>query len=84
MHLAPSGLAHLADLPSLYRLDLSDSDINDDTMESLTKCQQLNSVDLRKTNVTREGIARLRAALPNCHVEPLAANHDPCGGRESR
>lgn len=64
-----AGLAHLASLPLLGTLDLSDCALADDAIDELVRCKSLYVLKLTGTKITPAGIARLRKALPNCHVE---------------
>src|SRR5690606_11819621 len=61
-------LPDLATVPLLERLWLNDTGIGDDDLVPLEKLQRLTSLDLSRTRVTPQGVERLKAALPACHV----------------
>ena len=57
------GLAAVADLAGLQRLDLSWTKVTDAALEHLRGLALLRDLDLRETAVTDEGVEKLRAAL---------------------
>ena len=59
----------LRHFPHLEWLCLEDASITDYGLSSLTYMTSLQCVELYRTNVTEEGIARLRKALPHCRIE---------------
>ena len=63
------GIAHLASLKNMKRLDISGIDITDD---GLAKLQGLTSLEWLSIHtcpkLTTAGIAAIRAALPNCSL----------------
>ncbi len=61
-------LPDLATLQLLERLWLNDTNIGDEDLAPLEKLQRLKSLDLSRTRVTPQGVERLEAALPGCHV----------------
>ncbi len=50
----------------LKQLDLSKSNASDEMIEALAELRQLDVLDVRGTQLTEEGIARLREWLPDC------------------
>jgi hypothetical protein len=59
-------------LPEAFRVaavHLQDKEVGDDDLELLSKCKFLRQADLRGTNVTAQGVAELKKALPNCNVQ---------------
>lgn len=53
-------------LPGL-KLDLSNSLVTDQGLPHLMKLENLKQIDLKQTQVTAEGIEKLKDALPSCH-----------------
>ncbi len=75
-----AGLAHLAPLAELRRLELHGADVGDASIEVLARMTCLEILSIRKTKITRAGLARLKAALPKCQIifDPRAsANPTP-------
>ena len=62
-----AGLVHLKGLHKLKTLILWGA-ITDAGLENLKELKQLESLGLAGTNVTREGVKRLRQALPKCEI----------------
>jgi len=62
------GLAHLAALPRLEELSLSQSRISDDTLDGLVQIRTLRFVGVQETRVTRQGTQRIAVELPACRV----------------
>jgi hypothetical protein len=67
------GLKNVADLRTLERLLLSDTDITDAGLLHLEGLSAATSITLARTKVTAAGVRRLQAALPNCKISPDAA-----------
>jgi hypothetical protein len=70
--MSADGLGTVAGLPRLRRLCLRGGNITDDglrSLEGMTGLKELDLCDCR--NVTEEGVARLRKALPGCAVRNL-------------
>ena len=64
------GLAELAPLKNLANLELANNDdISDEGIEYLKSFKSLKRLTLFGTRVTKNGIERLRAALPDCEIE---------------
>ena len=61
-------LLPISELKSLKHLVIGDTAVSDAGIESLTKHKSLQVLDIIRTKITPDGIARLRAALPNCDV----------------
>lgn len=67
MHSAP--VATLEDLPiSLKRLDISGSDIGDESLAILARLKNLQELDLSRTLATNEGVEELRRQMPWCEI----------------
>ncbi len=64
-----AGLKHIARIPSLMRLSLSECSATDDEFQVLAELHQLKWLSIRYTNQTSDGIDRLKAALPNCEID---------------
>jgi hypothetical protein len=62
------GMAHIGNLPKLVYLALSDTTVSDQSIETLITMDSLQDVELYRTNVTQDGIRRLRDALPQCMI----------------
>lgn len=63
-------VAFLAEVASLRELAVSGTHLGDADVESLGKCKQLRRLDVTNTNLTTDGFATLRAALPaECVIE---------------
>jgi tRNA A-37 threonylcarbamoyl transferase component Bud32 len=68
--LTDDGLRSVGQIKSLQRLSLGGLAITDTGLTHLERLSALESVYFtKKAQVTPEGIARLRAAVPACHVE---------------
>jgi serine/threonine protein kinase len=68
-----AGLPHLGDSYGvagyLHNLNLRDTAITDQCLESLKKLSHLKQLDLRETQVTTSGIHELQKALPDCAID---------------
>ena len=53
---------------SLHAIDLHNEHVTDEELKYLYPSQFLKTIDLRNTQVTAEGVARLREAIPGCTV----------------
>ena len=62
------GLKVLQNIPKLDSLYLVDTDIGDAAVETLAKLKNLKQLGLENTGLTAEGFAKLRKALPFCHI----------------
>ena len=66
-----AGLEQLKELSNLKHLDLNDNiHVTDAGLEHLKGLTNLVYLDLNDTQVTAEGRAMLRKALPDCQIEP--------------
>ena len=75
-----AGIEHLRNMPHLRHLGLERcSEINDDSIEALVRlCERRRiSLNLSGTEMTRQGVARLRQALPD---NPIALRPDTMVG----
>ncbi len=57
-------LAAIAALPGLNILNLDDTQVDDGCIASIVALKSLNTLLVRDTGITRQGIQRIRAALP--------------------
>jgi hypothetical protein len=64
-----AALRGLAALTELEELTLSGTKISDADLDTLARFKKLKRVDLRNTQVTREGAGRLRELLPGAEVK---------------
>ncbi len=62
------GLSHLAEFPQLEELSLNGTTVSDALLVHVAKLKSLKKVDLSGAKVTKEGVQKLRAALPGCSV----------------
>lgn len=67
---ARSAFRELVDLPTLDELRLDGSEIAAEDVEVLATMSQLRVLSLRGTKIPATTLERLRAALPNCWIEP--------------
>jgi len=67
-NLSDDGLRHLGDLPSLRELSLGASPIGDGAVAHLKRMTGLRVLYVNGTQITPQGIAELRAALPKCAI----------------
>jgi hypothetical protein len=63
-----SGLHHLLALEDLKVLGLAENPVTDKAVEHLSQLEGLRALDLQGTLITRQGVLRLRAALPGCAI----------------
>ena len=64
----PTGELTEADLEKVRRLSLFNIQITDTGLKEVAKLQQLTTLYLRGTQVTKAGGAELKKALPNCKI----------------
>ncbi len=65
-----AGLATVSDLRDLENLNLKSTGVTDAGLRRLEGMKKLRLLDLRSCPaLTREGIARLQKALPNCEIK---------------
>jgi hypothetical protein len=62
------GLESFADLRKLQVLEIKYAPVSDQAVRHLAQLTQLKVLQLRDTDVTADGLARLKDALPNCDV----------------
>jgi hypothetical protein len=62
------GLKALTSLPNLQSISLAGPQTTDADLPALMSLKRLLVIDLYKTSVTKEGVAKLQKALPNCKV----------------
>jgi Leucine-rich repeat (LRR) protein len=60
---------HLPLLTKLKKLDLAENDIGDASVATLRHYPSLQSLNLKKTKLTANGLAQLKATLPGCVIE---------------
>jgi hypothetical protein len=63
------GLGALKSLPNLRILTVSGPQVTDADLPALSTLKQLDWIDLHRTSVTKQGVAKLQKALPNCKVK---------------
>jgi hypothetical protein len=63
-----SGLPNLLSLEELKILGLAGNPVTDAAIENLSQLEGLRALDLQGTLITRQGVTRLRAALPSCAI----------------
>ena len=63
-----SGLPNLFTLKKLKILGLAGNPVTDAAIENLSQFKGLRALDLQGTLITRQGVMRLRAALPDCAI----------------
>ena len=68
-HVTDAGLTHLSGLKNLKELRIEMTRITDDRLVHLSKLPNLALLDIRGTKVTEAGVAKLKAALPNCEID---------------
>lgn len=64
-----TGVVALAQLTGLKALDLSRTDVSDRSLSILARFHNLESLNLVLTRMTPDGVAKLRAAIPDCKIE---------------
>lgn len=62
------GLQELGKLKNLRNLELEEIKITDRGLNYLNQLTQLRRLNVRKTNVSVDGVAKLRKALPKCQI----------------
>jgi len=62
------GIAYLSSLPQLRYISANDLNLSDAAFESFTKMSALRELELHNTHVYRDGIERLRRAMPKCRI----------------
>lgn len=62
------GLAHIAKIPTLRRLEVGASRITDHGLPALGASKQLISLTVNDTRVTYEGLFKLQQVLPTCQM----------------
>lgn len=61
-------MATIGSLLRLCRVDLRQTNVTDQGVDSLAALRQAELIDLRGTQVTPDGVAKLRRALPYCRI----------------
>src|SRR5688500_15161492 len=62
------GMPYIGNLPKRRYLAVSDTAVSDRSIEVLITMDSLRDVELYRTNVTQDGIRRLREAMPQCMI----------------
>jgi hypothetical protein len=62
-------MTHLARAASLKEINLTGTMVGDAGLETLAGMRQLEQLHLHGAQVSDEGVARLRKALPNCRIK---------------
>ncbi len=60
----------LENVPALEQLDASGTQLDDSDVEALSKLTRLKRLSLGGTEISDAGVAKLRAALPDCQIDP--------------
>lgn len=68
--LSDAGTAQLAALKQLTKLSLAQTGITEASVDTLAQWPTLRELDLTSNKLTPDGLARLRAALPECRIKP--------------
>lgn len=64
------GVQHLSKLNALESLDLEAcKGVTDAAVPALMKLKSLRELDISRTSITADGVARLKAALPNTRID---------------
>jgi len=71
--------SRLAEFKELRVLDLERTSVSDAQVEAIAQLQALSVLRLRQTQVTSDGLARLKKALPHCTI-CLDASDEACQG----
>ena len=66
----------LDSMPNLHQLSLSKTQITDNGLKHLSGLTQVRSIDLRQTQVTPEGVARLQKHFPKCLLNVSESEDD--------
>jgi len=73
-----SHVVSLQVLSGLRDLDVNNLGIGDSLIEDLSKLQQLASLNVRNTDLSLDGLIRLKRAMPNCKIEDNETPIGPC------
>lgn len=66
--LTDAAMNTVAKLTDIRKLKLKGTNIGDDGLAHLASCKQLRELNLEQTQVSRDGIDKLQAALPDCVI----------------
>ena len=67
--ISDKGLRTVSELRELHHLDLCSTGVTDEGLRHLKLLSNLEELDLRDCpDITAEGVARLKKALPNCKI----------------
>jgi hypothetical protein len=62
-------LGYLQQLPNLHTIELAGTPVNDQTVPVLCTMKQLTELIVSNSQISAQGIQRLKQALPNCEVQ---------------
>ena len=62
------GLVPLGELPSLHRLGLAGTLVNDSSIPAPARLTTLERLDVRECSLSEDGVEQLRKALPNTTI----------------
>lgn len=65
-----AGLAHVAKFTNLQQLSLTHTRVTDPGLDHLHGLSNLKRLSVNTEKVSREGVAAVKAALPNCKIDP--------------
>ena len=67
-HIQGSCLNDIKEFNHLEDLDLSDTGISDEDVDSICSMHPLINIDVRKTRVTKQGAVKLKTAFPKAYI----------------
>jgi Leucine-rich repeat (LRR) protein/energy-coupling factor transporter ATP-binding protein EcfA2 len=73
--ITPADISRLRELPSLLTLELSNNAIDDKWIPSLAKITQLKRLYLDATDISEDGLAKLKELMPGTNIE-ISAHYD--------
>lgn len=63
------GLKVLSDVPEIWQISLQEAQVTDAALQHMAALPNLGSLQIRKTDITREGLRKLRAAKPTLQIQ---------------
>ena len=71
------GISYLSALPKLRYISANDLNITDEAFGSFAKMTALRDLELHNTQYSREGIEKLRKAMPKCEINGKGGDGTP-------